>query len=92
MSNPTPQCPFEPLLTVEDVGKVLGLNIEGVRYLATRQGLLAYVRVSHKLRFRREDVQVYIDGQRVGTAKEVATLAYHTKTRSKTASKRAKGG
>lgn len=53
--------PLEPLLTAEDVAKLLSVS-ESLVYQLRRTGKLRAIRIGTLLRFRPVDVREYIDG------------------------------
>jgi excisionase family DNA binding protein len=56
--------PLEPLLTTEDVAKILNVEVITVRRLISRGELGAY-RVGGEFRFKQQDLGDYLDRQRV---------------------------
>lgn len=56
------------LLTVEEVAGLLRLTTKGV-YAMTSARRIPFVRVSNRIRFRRDEVEGWLDGNRVAVLK-----------------------
>lgn len=54
--------PLEALLDPKQVAELLGVNRDFV-YNRVEDGTLAHIKMGRLLRFRREDVQAFIDAQ-----------------------------
>jgi excisionase family DNA binding protein len=57
--------PRTPLLTVNDLARLLGISRDSV-YRMIRSGELVPYRVGERFRFRPEDVETYLERQREG--------------------------
>ena len=55
---------MEKLLTPEDIAEILGIHIETVRRFA-REGRLVGVKIGLDWRFKREDVEEFIEERRM---------------------------
>jgi excisionase family DNA binding protein len=56
-----------PLLTVEELAKLLRLTTKGV-YALVESRRIAFVRVSNRVRFLRKDVLAWLQGNRVSAS------------------------
>jgi excisionase family DNA binding protein len=54
--------PIEPLLTAEDVARLLSVS-ESLVYQLRRSGKIRAIRVGTLLRFRPADVRAYVNGE-----------------------------
>jgi excisionase family DNA binding protein len=55
---------LNPLLTIIQTAKILGVTDRTV-WALTKQGQLPSIKIGHSRRYSQEDVQAYIDRQRV---------------------------